>query len=149
MSGTRSKTAQDLLEAFSRFRRLNWHHDAVIGLKPREVMVLSLVKERAESEGTGVTISELSESLKVTSPTVTQLINSLESDGYVERTADPVDRRAVRIGLTEKGEDAIAKALERFHALFDGLVEHLGEEDSRLLSRLLSRVFEYFRQIRR
>jgi DNA-binding transcriptional ArsR family regulator len=41
--------------------------------------------------------------LNVTSPTVTQHINSLEAQELVERHADPADRRVVRIRLSDKG----------------------------------------------
>lgn len=143
MAQTRGEAAQRLLEAFSRFRRVNWHQIPGVGLRPREIMALNLVRT-ATPGGAGITISEISDATGVTSPTVTQLINSLEAEGYVERGADPSDRRAVRIVLTPKGETALQSALDAFFAAFDGLVGYLGEEDSLALARLLSRVFDYF-----
>lgn len=148
MAHVRSAAAQELMAAFSRFKRLNWHQRPGAILRPREVMVLSLVEKKTTPGGPGITISELSEAAGVTSPTTTQLINGLEADGYVDRTTDPCDRRAVRITLTPKGAATLKTELAAFFSAFDGLTEYLGEEDSLTLARLLSRVFEYFNQAR-
>jgi DNA-binding MarR family transcriptional regulator len=149
MAGERSKAAQELMEAFSRFSRLHWHQNPGVGLRPREIMVLHWIRRMTGAEAAGITVSELSGILGVTSPTVTQLLNGLEADGFVARTTDENDRRAVRIKLTDKGESAISKALDGLFASFAGLVEYLGEEDSHQLAGLLSRVFTYFSLNRR
>jgi DNA-binding MarR family transcriptional regulator len=143
MTSERDKAARDLWEAFSRFRRLSRPREPIEGLKHREVVVLTILQERMSASGTGIPVSELSEILWVTTPTVTQLINGLEAGGYVRRGADPGDRRVVLVELTEKGEEAVGKARARTIAYLSGLVEHLGEEDTRELIRILSRVFGY------
>jgi DNA-binding MarR family transcriptional regulator len=107
-------------------------------------MVLNLVSKRTSPGGAGITVTEISEALEVTAPTITQLINSLEAGGFVERGGDPTDRRAVRITLTTRGEAALKKDLDAFFSAFDGLVDYLGEEDSLSLARLLARVFDFF-----
>jgi DNA-binding MarR family transcriptional regulator len=57
-----------------------------------------------------------------------------------------IDRRAVGITLTEKGEKVTQKAKENAIALFADLVEYLGKEQSQLLSELLSKVTTYFHE---
>jgi len=57
---------------------------------------------------------------------------------------DKEDRRAVRVNITTKGENAIDKASKAFYKSFNGLVEHLGEVKSNELAELLSEVFVYF-----
>jgi DNA-binding MarR family transcriptional regulator len=91
-------------------------------------------------------ISEISQFLQVTPPTITQIINVLEKDGLVERTIDPEDRRAVKIKLTPEGLKVTAKARLAFSETFLGLIDFLGEEESEQLANLLSKVQQYFNQ---
>jgi DNA-binding MarR family transcriptional regulator len=51
----------------------------------------------------------LSEALRCSARHVTTLVDALEAMGLVERRADPADRRAVRVTLTEAGEAAAAR----------------------------------------
>ena len=50
-------------------------------------------------------VSELSSRMHVTSPSITQLVTSLEERGLVVRTMDREDRRSVKVSLTEKGNE--------------------------------------------
>ena len=109
-------------------------------------MVLLCIKKQVDAESSGLMVSELSQYLHVTSPTVTQLVNSLKKSGLVERNMDLVDRRAVRIKLTEKGEEVAKKANDGFTASFTGLIAYLGEDQSNQLAELLSKSFEYFQE---
>ncbi len=93
-------------------------------------------------------VSELSNTLNVASPTITQQINNLETHGYVERSIDKEDRRVVRIKLTEKGLQAQRKAAEAFLVTVNGLVEYLGEEDTEKLAELMTKVSYYFTEVR-
>ncbi|MCK4259441.1 MAG: MarR family transcriptional regulator [Halanaerobiales bacterium] len=148
MDANKSRTAQNLMEVFSRFKRLHWNRTPKIGLKHSELMVLHCLKQKVASDSSGIMVSELSNILKVTAPTVTQLIKGLETNGYVERSRDQNDRRVVRIKLTDKGESVIRGAMDAFYDSFEGLVEYLGEEKSNELAELLSKVFNYFDEMK-
>lgn len=91
-------------------------------------------------------VSDISKLLRVTPPTVTQILKGLEADGLVEREIDPTDRRVAFIKLTKKGELVTVKAREASLADFEGLVEYLGEERSNQLADLLTDVFAYFHE---
>ncbi len=91
-------------------------------------------------------VSDISQLLQVTSPTITQIINRLEERGWVERYMDPEDRRVVRVKLTLEGEQIAAQAKKRFMESFNGLLDHLGLEDSERLAELLMKVFDYYQQ---
>jgi len=141
-------TTQKLMESFLQFKKLHWNRSPVAGFKPSEIMVLFCIKKRVKPDEPGIKVSELSSHLKVTSPTITQLVNSLEESGLVERTMDKEDRRAVRVRLTDDGENVIKKAWQAFSASFSGLVDYLGEEKSNELAELLAEVFSYFNERR-
>lgn len=141
--------ARKLLIAFTQFHRLNWKQSPVEGLKPSEIFVLFCIKRAVKPASPGIKISDISSTLRVATPTTTQLVNSLEKGGFVERTTDKEDRRAVRVKLTEKGEGMVKKASDSLFDSFSGLVEYLGEEESNELAELLSKTFVYFNEIKK
>ena len=54
-------------------------------------------------------IGELADAEQVEPPTMTRLVDALERDGYVTRSPDPDDRRAVVISATASGTRALKK----------------------------------------
>lgn len=54
-------------------------------------------------------ISDIAAVDRISQPTATNLVQKLEERGWVERTADPDDARAVRIRMTELGAQAQAE----------------------------------------
>lgn len=64
----------------------------------------------------------------------------------MERNADLIDRRAVGIKLTEKGEKVTRQAGEDFVASISGLIEYLGEEQSEQFAELLVKTAHYYNQ---
>jgi DNA-binding MarR family transcriptional regulator len=87
--------------------------------------------------------SELAKLLKITPAGVTHLLNSLEEGGYLERLKDPDDRRVVLVGITDKGKRFAEGFIENGNEMLAGLIDHLGEEDSQAMIRLMSSVIEY------
>ena len=53
----------------------------------------------------GITQSELAEILEVEKPSLGRLLDRLEAKGWVRRAADPRDRRAKRVFLTDQVEE--------------------------------------------
>ena len=72
-----------------------------------------------------LTLTQLAERHSCGKSNVTQLVDKLEADGFVERIADPEDRRTIRATVTPAGRSAY----ERANAL---LAAHERELDSRL-----------------
>jgi DNA-binding MarR family transcriptional regulator len=138
--------ARELMLAFRHFGRATWQRRSVEGMKSSELMTLVCIKQHTKPDSFGLKVSEISNLLEVTSPTVTQMINSMEEQGLVERTIDPADRRAVRVKLTPKGEGIFEKRVEVMSASFNGLVQHLGEEQSRQLAELLNKACDYYNE---
>jgi len=110
-------------------------------------MLMFCLQKRKEPNTAGLRVSEISEILGVTSPTVTQLLKELDVKGFIERTMDQEDRRAVRIKLSKQGEEVIQEALLLTEASFNGLIQFLGEEESNQLADLLIKVCQYYEQI--
>ncbi|MGF7048892.1 DNA-binding MarR family transcriptional regulator [Paenibacillus sp. DS2015] len=137
-------TAETLFRAMMRFNKAEFRHRLVEGLKPSELVLMFCVKKKVKPGTMGLMVSEISELLGVTSPTVTQLLKSLEVKDWITRSIDQQDRRAVRIKLSDKGEQVIKAAMEATEASFEGLIQYLGEEESNQLAELLIKAYEYF-----
>jgi DNA-binding MarR family transcriptional regulator len=90
------------------------------------------------------TMTEISNLLQITPAGVTHQINPLEEAGYIERLQAPNDRRIVLIGLTDKGTQVAETLISEVQESLIGLVNHLGEEDSQTLIRLMSKAIEFF-----
>lgn len=95
----------------------------------------------------GLKASDLSSLLRVSMPTVSQMVNVLEARGLLERRLDPADRRVVRIRLSEQGQSLTEEAEQRMFEAMGGLVAHLGEERCRQLIDLLDDVAGYYRDL--
>ncbi len=141
-----SMTEQRLMKSLMQFKRLGWHQQSIAGCKPSEIRVLFCVKKGTALDAHEIKVSEISKQLHVTSPTVTQLLNGLETNGLIERHSDITDRRAVGVKLTERGMVVVQQAEEAFFASMRGLIEYLGEEQSNQLTDLLSKAFRYFHE---
>lgn len=152
-----NETAQKLLRAFMQFKRAGWHQASPLGYKPSELRVLFCLgkgfrpdthelDDDLRPDMREMKVSEISKHLNVTPPTVTQLIKGLEANGLVERNVDLVDRRAVGIKLTEKGEKITHVAAKDFLASITGLIEYLGEEESNQLAELLVKASRYYNE---
>ena len=81
----------------------------------------------------GIRLTELAEKAGITKQAMSELVIDLERLGYLQRTADPHDRRAKLIGFTEKGRAAVQEAMRAF-AEMDAA---LGDRSLRSLRRAL------------
>ncbi|ASS75407.1 hypothetical protein CIG75_10675 [Tumebacillus algifaecis] len=143
-----NENAAQLMEVFSRFAKADWRKSTRWGLKASEVRVLLAIKKRNDQGmDRGISVSELSKILQVTSPTVTQMINSLIKGGYILRSIHPTDRRISEITLTEKGEQIAQEAMSEFRAIFTGLIDHLGKEQSDQLISILNQAIDYLQNV--
>ncbi|WP_239616565.1 MarR family winged helix-turn-helix transcriptional regulator [Cohnella mopanensis] len=133
-----------LIETFERFAKADWRRQSIQRIKPSELRVLMRIREISRENDQGVMVSEISRRLAITSPTVTQIIKSLHTNGYIEKAVDARDRRVSDIRLSEAGEQIVDKMGKRIEQAFTGLIEKLGKEQSETLIVLLDQVFEYF-----
>jgi DNA-binding MarR family transcriptional regulator len=89
----------------------------------------------------GLSMSNLSELLKISKPAVSQMVNSLEDKGYVERFMPKSDRRLVLVRLTEAGQQGLDREMQVFTDRLVQTFAKLGEEDTEELFRLLTRLY--------
>lgn len=72
--------------------------DAATGLAPARLSALSVLVF-----GGAMSLNELAKAEQVRPPTMSRIVDALESEGLVRRTVNEQDRRAVVLEATEKG----------------------------------------------
>jgi DNA-binding MarR family transcriptional regulator len=135
------------LEVLSRVTRLARHLDrarrtafAAHGLEVWEFDVLAALRRagRPYVLSPGALLAQT----MVTSGTMTNRVDRLESRGLVQRMPDPADRRGVRVRLTPRGKDrvdaALSDLLDRERSLLSGLPSDRQQDLSGLLRALVA-----------
>jgi DNA-binding MarR family transcriptional regulator len=115
----------------------------LFSLAPRLVEILDLgAREYGMSYARGrvvaalhslgpVQMHTLSKAVGVRPRTITDFVDALEADGWVQRHPDPGDRRATRVALTPAGQTAFVSLLEGYRGLARDLVSGIPEADLR------------------
>ena len=84
------------------------------GMKPRHIHVLDQISMAWEESGQ-CRISDVSEGLNITMPSITRLIQELETIEMLEKYPDTEDKRVTLLKLTEKGEICVKRHVKDFH----------------------------------
>lgn len=143
---TENSQAKRLLETLSRFKRTTNKSYLDDVLPQRDYMVLHIISHHKQkssddpSAPPGIKVSELSEILRITSPSVSQMINALEEKQYVERITTKNDRRVVYIALTKQGQAVLEEANKAFVTLTNEIISELGVDQTEQLIRLIDQL---------
>ena len=90
----------------------------------------------------GITQCELVRDSRMTPPTISVALKSLEQEGLVERRGDEDDMRATRVYLTEKGREEDRRNRRRIECVDAVMMQGLSEEEQRTLMELLLKMRE-------
>jgi DNA-binding MarR family transcriptional regulator len=114
--------ADEVTQAILVILRLNRGLDCVdAGLTPAQYRIMKLAGAGGERS------TRLAQRLAVAKPTLTALADGLVAAGYASRTAEPGDRRVVRLTLTEAGQAALDRADAAYAAWLTGLLTATGQ----------------------
>lgn len=129
------KIMQMLHKNGQRFRTEN-------GIPHTEFHVLQYLVCR-EDRTEGVSIADLTEHVQISKPAVSQLINSMEEKGLVERVTTKKDRRVVLVTITDAGVALMQEKRKGMNAKIEAILEKMGDEDAAAFLKL----FDKFAQI--
>ena len=107
-------------------------------LRPRYGAVLANV----DADGTRLTT--LADRAAMSRPSMLEIVDELESKGYVRRQPDPDDRRAKLIVPTKMGMDTISTAAEVIDTLEQRFRELLGEQQYQAMRQALGELHAHF-----
>ena len=125
-----AETAHALRRAFDR-------RAATLGVTRAQWKVLFRL-----SRTPGLRQVELADMLDVEPITLSRIVDRLQDAGLVERIADPADRRAWRLQVTEQARPLITKLRALAEILVDEAFAGLSEADVALMRANLTRIRE-------
>ena len=91
-------------------------------------------------------VSSIAQSLGVSKPTVTGIMNTLEKDGYITRNRDGADRREVIISLTDKSRKLFDSLESQGGYLMDELFSSIPQRDIENFSNAMKIVIGKIRE---
>lgn len=138
---------ENFIKSLIKFKRIEKPAHREEELSFSEMRVLVLVKENYEERGenSGLKMSAMSKILSISKPALTQIINKLESAGFVERRFLKEDRRVTYIFFTEKGHYLFEREAEKFKLRIKNIFEKMGAQDSEEFVRLFEKFCEIMR----
>ena len=92
------------------------------------------------SRNDGMMQSQLADILDVGKASLGAVVEQLETDGWVERRADPADKRAKRVYLTRAAHAFVRKMTQQENQFNERILHRLSGDDRDTLIRLLSAV---------
>jgi DNA-binding MarR family transcriptional regulator len=117
-----------------------------INLTSAQIKLLTCFSNKAE-----LTMTELSNNLAVSMPTMTAMVDRLVNSKMVERERNNIDRRVVRVKLTDAGEKMLKKLVRIRRKEMEKILMNLseGEMESYLTSiEVVARLLAKARQKR-
>ena len=104
---------------------------------PREIILQLLLENE-----TGMRQKDLAAKLGINASSLSEQIDALEADRYLERTANPDDKRSTLIVLTEKGKARAWEVQDDRRKAAEEFCSKLTEEEKDTLIALLDKLLE-------
>jgi DNA-binding MarR family transcriptional regulator len=83
-------------------------------------------------------LTTAAEAVSISQPSMTQLVQRLERRGLVFRMADPKDRRAAMVAITDSGEQLLRRTMDDAQDRLAALLATLDEEEAASLRLAVS-----------
>ncbi len=87
-----------------------------------------------------VAVGELAQAMGLSPASVSQMVDRLSEHDHVERTRSDDDRRVVRVGLSQRGEEAIEPVIEGWRNRWREAMAEIPEQDLRAASQVLNQI---------
>ncbi len=134
----------NIMSLFTRKTVLSWMPELMESLGVNEERFMVLFELNLEP---GVSLKSLSQSLMVSSPSLSIMINSMVDQGLVSRTQDPEDRRKVLLCLGPQGKKCLAKSEEYLSNQFEQYLLSLPLNDREELIKFSSNLMNVVKKI--
>jgi DNA-binding MarR family transcriptional regulator len=102
------------------------------GLSGPRLSALSVIRFRAP-----ISLTELAAAEHVTTPTMTRLVQALETEGLVRRETDASDRRAIKLHPTPRGARVLDSARQRRLRTMEALLDGFSADETRQVEHVI------------
>ena len=116
------------------------------GLKPRHIHVVDCIVEIKKIKGV-VCVSDVSSTLKITTPSVTKLINELEKNKIINKHNEHEDKRVVSLSLTNLGEEYYRFFVVDYHSKLADKIKHLDDNQCKITIDTIEEIYEAIKSI--
>lgn len=138
---------EQLTGAIIRFKRADNCLSFQTRLQISELAVMGRAYGSCTYPEKGMCVSEIQQTLHVSKPAVSQILNSLEKKGYIVRAIDPADRRKITVTVTASGEAELEDCQKCYSELLDRVLEQLGLENAKILIDQLNRLMDILEKL--
>lgn len=112
------------------------HQHGLEKVSPYQLQALFTLQHHAGTMG------GLAEEMNISLPSATALVDRLVKGGWVERQADPEDRRVTRLTVTAQGASICKRLQEKRYRAFKYLLDAMPENDIKSLQRILANLHQ-------
>ncbi len=110
--------------------------EGITGITPSRANALIVLFNARRS----IKARELARELAISEVTVSRFIRKMEEDGWVERTPDPADGRAMLIQPTAFAREMFARLVRVSNDVLDSVFRDFDESDMRTLNATVERI---------
>jgi DNA-binding MarR family transcriptional regulator len=129
----RDELVQEIIETLNRCQKAGANPTAwrKLGLSHSQVGMLFMVLHHSDAN-----VKQISEYLGVTKSAITQLLDPLVANEFIERQNDPIDRRIVRLKITDKGKKAVKEIIKLKFSGLRAALDNLSDTELEQLAKL-------------
>lgn len=132
------QTLQKLDRSLQAFRLSGVYKRSQTKLSDADIMVMFCVAFCDMNQR--LKLTDVAKTLRVTLPAVTHKVNDLVDKKYLEKETSSKDLRVTYIKLTALGKEFVESIRDDYYQPLMTLVDHLGEEDTKNLMRILDKI---------
>lgn len=140
---------EQYMRAVIRFRKVGIILPYISDLNTTELVVMQGIERNCPYSDNNISMSEVQEGLHITKSAISQVMNSLEKKGFVERRIDVEDRRKIVATLTQAGKDILEETKISANSNLNKIISHLGDENAKQLITLLNQVSDISEEIKK
>lgn len=126
-----------LMKCFHHSNKAIVKKNTALSLLPGQGKMLECLMEEE-----GVSPKELGVRCVIDKSTITSLINKMEKQGFIKRTNDKTDKRAINIWLTDTGRMLGKKVIKNGQDIDNAVLKNLSPEQRKDLENIL-KILEY------
>lgn len=125
-----------------RFKRVDSCINNGKGLQMSELAVMG--KAAKGCANGGMCVGDITETMHISKPAVSQILNNLERRELITRAIDKKDRRKITVNLTPAGRAALHEAMTCLNEMMDDVLNSFGSENTKTLVALLNELMDIF-----
>lgn len=142
------KLKEQYMRAIIRFRKFGIVLPYTSDLNMTELVVMRGLEENCPYSDNNISISEVQDGLHITKSAISQMMNSLEKKGFIQRKIDTEDRRKIVVTLTKAGKDILKETKESANQNLDKIISNLGDDNTKQFIELLNQVSDIAEELK-